>query len=164
MIFSYRKGNFEFQLLLSMKKILPITIAIFKLTTINIAIANEQLNEDLLNRLEILESKVENYNSAEESSLPKAFKTIKPIGRLHLDSKFYHENKALGDKKHDGIDIKRARLGVKGKLHDNFSYKFENDFAKNSSKIKDAYISYSGFKNYQLKIGQFKPFSFRKAN
>jgi phosphate-selective porin OprO/OprP len=115
-------------------------------------------NSDFESRLKALETKYEKSSAQMPKPLLKAFKTAKITGRLHIDSRFYDENDAQKDTKQDGIDIKRARLGIKGKLSDTISYKFENDFAKNGSKIKDAYIAYDGIENTQFKIGQFKQF------
>jgi phosphate-selective porin OprO/OprP len=145
-----------------MIKILTITVVAYTLT-INSSATLPQFDQSFDARISLLESRVISVSTAEKNQLLKAFETAKLSGRLHVDSKFYNENNTLGDAKQDGIDIGRARLGIKGNLSKNFGYKFENDFAKNASKIKDAYISYDGIKNSQFKIGQFKqPFSLAK--
>ncbi len=138
-----------------MKKILATTAISSALVMSSVSGALAQNYRSLDARLKALESKVEK-NSIGATPLLKAFETAKITGLLHIDSRFYDENDALGDNKQDGIDIKRLRLGIKGKLSKNLSYKFENDFAKNASKIKDAYIAYDGIKNAQFKLGQFK--------
>ncbi|MFT6331784.1 MAG: phosphate-selective porin OprO/OprP [Lentimonas sp.] len=115
-------------------------------------------DSDFEARLKALESKFEETSASLPAPLLKAFKTAKITGRLHVDAEFYDENSGLGDNRQDGFDITRARLGIQGKLSENFSYKFENDFAKNGSKIKDAFIAYDGLKNTQFKVGQFKQF------
>ena len=139
-----------------MKKILATTTMVSALIMYGGTTVSAQSNISLDARLKALESQMEKHSIKGQSPLSKAFETATLSGRLHIDTKFYNENKALGDAKQDGTDIKRARLGIKGKLSKNFSYKFENDFAKNASKIKDAYISYDGINNSQFKIGQFK--------
>ncbi len=139
-----------------MRKILATTTMVSALVIGGSTGALAQTNKSLDARLKALESQMAKHSIKGKSPLSKAFETAKISGRLHIDSRFYDENAALGDTKQDGIDIKRARLGIEGKLSKNFSYKFENDFASNASKIKDAYIAYDGIKNAQFKLGQFK--------
>ncbi len=60
----------------------------------------------------------------------------------------------------DGHEIRRARLNMSGKLWKVWGMKLQVDFAGNGAEIKDAYIDYSGFENFKLKVGNFKePFS-----
>lgn len=122
----------------------------------NMSNATAQSSQNINNRLKSLEEKMEKYSTNKKNPLLTALKTATVNGRLHVDAKFYDENDALNDSKHDGIDINRARLGIKGRLSKNFGYKFDNDFSGNVSEIKDAYISYDGIKNTKFKIGQFK--------
>lgn len=55
-----------------------------------------------------------------------------------------------------GTEFRRARVFVKGKMYDNWTYKGQYDFADNSTTIKDAWIGYNGFDAFNIKIGQFK--------
>jgi phosphate-selective porin OprO and OprP len=60
----------------------------------------------------------------------------------------------------NGTTLRRARLNVSGTINKEWGYKFENDFADNSSRITYAFVSYSGLKPVTLTLGQFKePFS-----
>lgn len=115
----------------------------------SISCANNYNYKKLEKRIEALESKSSNI-------IIPAFKDVKLSGRLKVDAN-WHDEKDGSDSKNDGISIKRARLGIKGKIKNGFKYKFESDFAKNKVSIKDANISYGGFSNINLKIGQFKP-------
>ncbi|MCS3903970.1 phosphate-selective porin OprO/OprP [Methylohalomonas lacus] len=59
----------------------------------------------------------------------------------------------------DGHELRRARLNMSGKFYDVWGMKLQVDFA-GGAEIKDAYIDYSGFENFKVKVGNFKePFS-----
>ena len=75
-------------------------------------------------------------------------------GRLQVDAAAYGGSPVMGD----GTDIRRARLYLAGTLYRDWGYKLEYEF--DNSSITDAFISYDGFKNYQIMAGHFKdPFS-----
>lgn len=78
-------------------------------------------------------------------------------GRIMLDYAYYDDDKRkLGS----GSEIRRARLFVSGKMWKLWKFKFQTDFAGNEVDIKDAYLSYGGFKPLSIKAGNFKePFS-----
>ena len=68
----------------------------------------------------------------------------------------------------DGVNIRRARLGVEGKFFKEFEYKFEYDFSRGNGTvaagITDAYINWIGYDPLGVKIGTFKePFSLEEA-
>ncbi len=69
----------------------------------------------------------------------------------------------------DGVNIRRARLGVEGSYYKDFEYKFEYDFSRGGNSgvaagITDAYINWKGYDPLGVKIGTFKePFSLEEA-
>jgi phosphate-selective porin OprO/OprP len=83
------------------------------------------------------------------------------IGRVQADTAFYDQDSSkLGD----GTQLRRARLGAQGKLFNDWEYKFEADFARDTAAgtvgVKDAYIRYTGFAPAEFTIGNFyEPFS-----
>jgi len=57
----------------------------------------------------------------------------------------------------DGTEIRRARLYLQGKMFNDWKYKLQYDFTGSGrGGIKDAYLSYTGFDNIELKGGNFK--------
>lgn len=81
-------------------------------------------------------------------------------GRVQADAATYSGEPEIGD----GTEIRRARLYLSGTMYNDWGYKLEYDFANsntNGSKgIADAFISYNGFDNLEIKVGHIKdPFS-----
>ena len=83
-------------------------------------------------------------------------------GRVQADTATYGGNPNMGD----GTEIRRARLYLDGKMYNDWGYKLEYDFASTGASgkgIADAFISYNGFDNLELKVGNFKdPFSLQE--
>lgn len=62
--------------------------------------------------------------------------------------------------KKDTFDARRARLSLKGKMGDGFSYNFQEEFGGTAQKLLDAEIVYEYAEFLKLSAGQFKiPFS-----
>lgn len=84
-------------------------------------------------------------------------------GRIMADYALYDDDTDINGNEvglSDGHEIRRARLEMDGTLWKVWGMKLQLDFADNAVDIKDAFISYSGFNNVDLKIGNFKePFS-----
>ena len=61
----------------------------------------------------------------------------------------------------DSMQIRRARIGVKGKLYEHFDYELlTNLVGSDTNTIDVAYINAGMFKPFQLRVGQFKqPFN-----
>ncbi|MCF6355581.1 MAG: hypothetical protein L3J26_10870 [Candidatus Polarisedimenticolaceae bacterium] len=82
-------------------------------------------------------------------------------GRVKFDATFFDDDKADHP---DGTEIRSARLFVAGKLGKDWSYKFQNEFigksgdtpASYDSKIKSAYIAYTGIDYVKIIMGQTK--------
>jgi phosphate-selective porin OprO/OprP len=78
-------------------------------------------------------------------------------GRIHLDYGF-HDNDVT--QFGDGHRLRRARIGVTGRIDENWSYISEVDFAENDVDFKDVYLRYTGLEHGHITIGHFKvPFS-----
>lgn len=81
-----------------------------------------------------------------------------PRGRIHLD---YAVHDSDVTPLADGLFVRRARLGLSGKLDDTWAYMAEADFAENSVAWKDLYLRYNGLGGGALTLGQVKvPFGF----
>jgi phosphate-selective porin OprO/OprP len=92
-------------------------------------------------------------------------------GRVQFDMRSVENNAStessstLGDKDTgtmaDQFEIRRARVGVKGKVFEHFDYEaITNLVGSNTNTVDVAYINAGMFKQVQLKLGQFKqPFN-----
>ncbi len=80
--------------------------------------------------------------------------SFQPFGRLHIDFGAFSDD--VTDHP-DGANFRRARLGFKGKVAEDWGYKAQFDFAKEGVAFKDVYISYDGFDAGTVKVGHFKP-------
>lgn len=81
-------------------------------------------------------------------------------GRVQADAATYRGDPEIGD----GTEIRRARLYLEGTMYSDWGYKLQYDFANTNTNgangIADAFISYNGFDDLQIKVGNFKdPFS-----
>jgi phosphate-selective porin OprO/OprP len=80
-------------------------------------------------------------------------------GRVQADAATYGGDPEIGD----GTEIRRARLYVQGTMYHDWGFKLQYDFASTGSNgkgIADAFITYNGFDDLQIKVGNFKdPFS-----
>lgn len=80
-------------------------------------------------------------------------------GRVQADAASYSGGPAMGN----GTEIRRARLYLQGTMYSDWGYKLQYDFAStgaNGKGLADAFVSYNGFDDMQLKVGHFKdPFS-----
>jgi len=76
-------------------------------------------------------------------------------GRVQADAASYSGEPDMGN----GTEIRRARLYLQGNMYYDWGYKLQYDFAStgaNGKGIADAFISYNGFDDLQLKVGNFK--------
>jgi len=80
---------------------------------------------------------------------------FQPFGRVHLDYAFFDDDK----KDHgDNANFRRARLGFKGKVDEDWKYTFEMDFAKEDVAFKDISVKYTGLDFADFQVGHFKPY------
>jgi len=81
--------------------------------------------------------------------------SFQPIGRVMWDAVTVDSDDSP-NAEFKGTELRRARLGFEGKVYD-WGYKFEGDFAKGNTSIKDAFVSYGtkfGDTKFKTKIGQ----------
>jgi hypothetical protein len=71
------------------------------------------------------------------------------------------DNDEGAKKNNDSFRVRHARIALKGKMPNNFSYKIQGDFAPNSTKLKDGYIKWDNDdKTFYIMAGQLKvPYS-----
>jgi len=82
--------------------------------------------------------------------------SFQPIGRVMWDAVSADADSSDSSDDWDGTELRRARLGFQGTVYD-WGYKFEGDFAKGDTSIKDAYVSYGtkfGDTKASVKLGQ----------
>ncbi len=86
---------------------------------------------------------------------PDGHWSFQPIGRVMWDAINVNSDNSTNNE-FRGTELRRARLGFEGKVYD-WGYKFEGDFAKGNTAIKDAFVSYGtkfGDTKFKTKIGQ----------
>lgn len=97
-------------------------------------------------------------------------------GRMQVDSQVNIANdhiagatgNNLPNELNNGLNIRRARLGVEGTFYKMYDYKFEYDFSRGdgrvASGITDAYLRWNYSRPFSIKFGSFKePFSLEEA-
>jgi phosphate-selective porin OprO and OprP len=99
--------------------------------------------------------------------------TMSITGRLHFDMGDYvnYSKKSSGTKPNDlnsGVKARRARLGVDGKIANDWGYAFIMDWggssADNGSTIENAFVTYNGFAPLHFILGyQDTPYSLDEA-
>jgi phosphate-selective porin OprO/OprP len=61
----------------------------------------------------------------------------------------------------DGTDFRRARFGIDGKLFKDFDYALIYEFggsgAEDAGHIQEAWVQYTGWKPFRIKVGAFEP-------
>lgn len=80
-------------------------------------------------------------------------------GRIQADAAWYDEDSSSSSSSSlgNGAEIRRARLYIQGKMFYDWGYKLQYDFTGSGKKgIKDAFLSYKGFKHFEIKGGHFK--------
>lgn len=84
--------------------------------------------------------------------------SFQAFGRVHADYAFFADDKTDHP---DGATFRRARLGFKGDLGEDFNYKAEVDFGNKDSddsvSLKDVYLAYTGLDHFTIRAGNFKP-------
>jgi phosphate-selective porin OprO/OprP len=76
------------------------------------------------------------------------------FGRLQSDMALYNDDRVDHP---DGTELRRARLGVKGIVADEWKYKLDVDFAGDSVDVKDVYGGFIGLKPFSFLFGQSSP-------
>lgn len=81
--------------------------------------------------------------------------TFKPRGTLQLDYAAYNE-RAGGYDYSNGTAIRRGRFGFDGTAFKKFKWRLEGEFVGQQANLLDAYVSYTGVKNWVFTVGQQK--------
>ncbi len=80
--------------------------------------------------------------------------SFQPIGRVHVDVTQFDDDKS---DQPNNTNLRRARLGAKGKIGADLAYKVEFGFSEDNADIEDAHLTYSGLDVVDLRIGHHKP-------
>lgn len=82
--------------------------------------------------------------------------TFKPRGTFQIDHAAYN-NRGPGTYDYNsGTDIRRGRLGFDGTFYKSFKYRIEAELVKGTVTLLDAYVQYTGVKNWVFTVGQQK--------
>jgi phosphate-selective porin OprO/OprP len=86
--------------------------------------------------------------------------SISVTGRAHADYRSFSDNSTNANSANT-FDVRRAYIGIAGKLYKDWTFDVTADVAQSSSPQLDvAWLNYGGFKPVQARAGQFKmPFS-----
>ncbi|MGQ0578324.1 MAG: OprO/OprP family phosphate-selective porin [Betaproteobacteria bacterium] len=86
--------------------------------------------------------------------------SISLSGRIHADYRSFDIDSTNANTA-DTFDIRRAYLGVSGKLYNDWTFEVTSDVA--NSTLEYAYVNYKASDTVQLRVGAFKmPFSFEE--
>lgn len=80
--------------------------------------------------------------------------SFEPYGRANFDLTMFNDDQL--DRANNAA-IRRARLGFRGKLGEDFAYRMEMDFGNEDTNIRDAFLTYSGLEFADLHLGNMKP-------
>jgi phosphate-selective porin OprO/OprP len=81
---------------------------------------------------------------------------IKIGTRLHAEASTHSGDLPAGEQPRNGTEFRRARLEMKGKIADDFSWAAEIDFADNDTSIKDFWLGYTTRNGMKLTFGHQK--------
>ncbi len=81
--------------------------------------------------------------------------SFKPRGMLEIDYAGYNERKG-GYDYNNGTQIRRGRFGFDGTAFKQFAWRIEGEWVDNKANLLDAYVSYTGVKNFTFTLGQLK--------
>ena len=94
--------------------------------------------------------------------------SIALTGRMHFDARSVDANTGQATENDrdtkslaDNFEIRRARIGAKGKFMKNFDYEVVGNLVGSNTNILDvAFVNWSGYQPFQIRVGQFKqPFN-----
>ena len=80
--------------------------------------------------------------------------SFQPTGRVHFDVSVFDDD---ASDRASNANIRRGRLGFKGKLGEDFKYKTEVDFAEEGVDLKEVSLTYTGIDAFDVKLGHHKP-------
>lgn len=135
----------------------------------------DSVTRDLARRLAEVEAKLKTREDADASAAEAAAKkfSVRPFGRIQIDSATFSQDddsKATVGDVSNGVDIRRARLGVEGEGFDIYSYRLDVDFVTFDGitdlrpTIFDAYVDVRQLPVFgNLRVGHFRePFSIER--
>lgn len=131
----------------------------------------------LQQRLAEVEGRLYEREAADERAAASASSkfSVRTFGRLHVDTIVFNQdedNKLQVGNAPNGVDIRRARLGVEGEGFDTLFYRFDVDFVTSDQStgqrptIFDAYLDVQNLPLVgNVRIGHFRePFSLERLN
>lgn len=85
--------------------------------------------------------------------------SFKPRGRLQIDAGYVSAPDSITDASLGfGSEMRRAYIGVEGRIPGGFGYRAEVDVAANAVEVTDFYLTYQASPELQVMLGQAKPF------
>ena len=85
--------------------------------------------------------------------------------RVQTDAAVFFGEPDWADEISNGFSIRRARFAVKTQINKNWYGEVDLDMADGEFELKDAIIRYTGLKNWQIQVGNFKEiFSIQRNN
>ncbi len=140
-----------------MKKIILYTIILLCLASKSFA-AKSDIDElqNLRNRIAILEEKISKKENISKENAPinlQALSSLKLDGRIMIDGATVFKGKNNDTK--NTIAVRRFWLGASGDIDKNWHYRGLVGFENNLTSALDVFISYSGFKDTNILIGNF---------
>ncbi len=142
-------------------------------------VAAEQKIEQLEQRLKSVEQELAKAKKSEEPTKPVPAAggpfTIKPFARIHTDMLFVNQdadNQALFGNIQNGVDIRRARLGVFGEGWEVLAYRFDVDFVTKDPNTLERPTIFDAYLDVQklpllgtVRVGHFRePFSLERLD
>ncbi len=88
-------------------------------------------------------------------SEPSGNFTFKPRGVIDLDYAGFRDRRG-GYDFNNGTQIRRGRFGFDGTAFKSFGYRIEAEYVGGAVTLLDAYLSYTGIKNFVFTVGQQK--------
>jgi phosphate-selective porin OprO/OprP len=96
------------------------------------------------------------HNGAPELASDSGW-SIKPRGRLQFDATTIDAPNGIADEG-SASEVRRAYIGVEGKIPGGFGYRAEIDVAPDAAEIIDLYLTYAATEALTFTVGQHKPF------
>lgn len=81
--------------------------------------------------------------------------TFKPRGILDVDAAGFNERRG-GYDYNNGTQIRRGRFGFDGTLYKQLAWRVEAEYVGGTVSLLDAFVAYTGRKNFTLTLGQLK--------
>lgn len=88
-------------------------------------------------------------------SSPDGNVTFKPRGILDVDYAGFNERRG-GYDYNNGTQIRRGRFGFDGTAFKQFAWRIEGEWVGGQATLLDAYVAYTGVKNFTVTLGQLK--------